>query len=290
MQPGFGPPPGEQPGYGQPGPGQPGYGQQPDPGQQPGFGPPGYGPPGFGSPTSHQAGPGYGQSPGYGQPAPQPGYGQPAYGQPGGHDPLARIAGLDHLFVQQKFALLVNRYTISTLGPDGRSPGEPLAFVQQKRMKVREQIDFFADEAKTVPLLRLQARKVFEFRGMTDVLLPSGHAIGSFKKNFGKSLLRSSWTILATDGRPLATAQESNIAVAILRRVWNAVPYVGELPFLIPFHFDIAGPDGQQLGRYRRIAAFRDRYVLDLSGDPHRQLDRRLAFAFTVALDALQDR
>jgi len=162
--------------------------------------------------------------------------------------------------------------------------------VQQKRMRIREQIDFFADEAKAVPLLRLQARKVFEFRGMTDVLIPSGQVIGTFKKNFGKSLLRSSWTILGPDGQPLATAQESNMVIAILRRVWSAIPYIGDAPFFIPFHFDIAFSDGRKIGHYHRIAAFRDRYVLDLSGDPQRWLDRRLALAFTVALDALQDR
>lgn len=211
---------------------------------------------------------------------------QPQYGW----DPLTRIAGLDHLFVQQKFAPLANRYTVSTLGPDRKSPAEPLAYVQQKRLKIREQIDFFTDEAKTVPLLRLQARKVFEFRGVTDVIIPSGQVIGAFKKNFGKSLVRSSWTILAPNGQPLATAQESNMFIAILRRVWGALPYVGDIPFFLPFHFDIAYPDGRQIGRYTRVAALRDRYVLDLSGDPQRWLDRRLALAFTVALDALQDR
>lgn len=211
---------------------------------------------------------------------------QPQYGW----DPLARIAGLDYLFVQQKFAPIANKYTVSTVGPDGRSGAEPLAYVQQKRMKIREQIDFFTDETKTVPLLRLQSRKVFEFRGVTDVIIPSGQVIGAFKKNFGKSLLRSSWTILAPDGQPLATAQESNLFIAILRRIWGALPYVGNVPFFLPFHFDIAYPDGRQIGRYTRVAALRDRYVLDLSGDPQRWLDRRLALAFTVALDALQDR
>jgi hypothetical protein len=218
---------------------------------------------------------------------------QPGYPPPPGHgpyDPLARIAGLDYLFVQQRFAPIANRYVISTLGPDGRSPGEPLAYVEQKRLKVREQIDFFTDETKQVRLLRLQARKVFEFRGMTDVLIPTGQVIGTFKKNFGKSLLRSSWTILAPNGQPVATAEESNVVIAVLRRIWGALPYVGDVPFFIPFHFDIAYPDGRQIGRYHRIPALRDRYVLDLSGDPQRWLDRRLALAFTVALDALQDR
>jgi uncharacterized protein YxjI len=249
---------------------QPGYGTQPGDPQQPGYGPPPQ--------------PGYGPPPGY-TPQPQPGYGPPA-----GYDPLAYISGLDQLFVQQKFAPIANKYQISTLGPDGKSAGQPLAYVQQKRMKIREQIDFFTDESRTVPLMRLQARKVFEFRGMTDVVLPSGQVIGTFKKNFGKSLLRSSWTILAPGGQPIATSQETNVVLAILRRIWSALPYVGDVPFFIPFHFDIMLPDGRQIGRYRRVAAIRDRYVLDLSGDPQRWLDRRLALAFTVALDALQDR
>lgn len=195
---------------------------------------------------------------------------QPSYGP---YDPLARVAQLDHLFVQQKFAPIANVYRISTLGPDGRSPGELVAFVKQ-----------------TVPLLRLQARKVFEFRGMTDVLIPTGQVIGSLKKNFGKSLLRSSWTVLDPGGNPVATAQESSVFIAVARRIWGAIPYLGDIPFFLPFHFDIHAPDGRQIGRYTRVAAIRDRYVLDLSGDPQRWFDRRVAMAFTVALDALQDR
>lgn len=265
-QPQWGPPPGPPPQqYGPP----PGFQQGPPPGYQEGP------PPGF------QQGP----PPGYQQGPPQ-GYhqGPPAY------DPLARIAGLDHVFVQQKFAPIANVYHISTVGPDGRSAAEPLAYVRQKKLKIREQINFFTDESQQVPLLRLQARKVFEFRGVTDVVIPSGQVIGSLKKNFGKSLVRSSWTVLDGNGQPVATAQESNMFIAILRRVWGAIPYIGDIPFFIPFHFDIHYPDGRQIGKYTRVAALRDRYVLDLSGDPQRFFDRRIALAFTVALDALQDR
>jgi hypothetical protein len=210
--------------------------------------------------------------------------------QPGGYQPLDRVMGLDQLFVRQRLMPIVNQYRISTLGPDGKSAGELVAYVQQKKMKVREQIDFFTDETLSVPLLRMQARKVFEFRGVTDVLLPSGQVIGTFRKNFSQSLLRSNWTILGPDGRIVAAARESNLPLALLRRVWGAIPFLGDVPFFIPFHFDIHAADGRQIGRYRRIPAVTDRYVLDLSGDPQRTLDRRVALAFTVALDALQDR
>jgi hypothetical protein len=162
--------------------------------------------------------------------------------------------------------------------------------VRQKRLKIREQIDFWTDESQSVPLLRLRARKVFEFRGMTDVLVPGGGVIGTLKKNFGRSLLRSSWTVLDPAGNPVATARESSVLLAVLRRIWGALPYAGDIPFFLPFHFTIHAPDGRQIGRYTRVAAIRDRYVLDLSGDPQRVVDRRVAMAFTVALDALQDR
>jgi len=39
-------------------------------------------------------------------------------------DVLATVAALDRLYVQQKFAPLVNRYRVSTVGPDGAGPGD----------------------------------------------------------------------------------------------------------------------------------------------------------------------
>lgn len=202
---------------------------------------------------------------------------------------LDRIAQTDKFFVQQQFAPFVNKYTVSTVGEDGKSEGEPLLFVKQKRMKIREEINFFADEAQKELVLRLKSRKVLEFRGRTEVQLPDGTVIGQLQKVFGKSLLRSSWQIIDADGNEVATSQESSMFMALLRRVWGFIPLINNVPFFIPFHFDIE-VHGQPAGRYERIWAIRDRYVLDLSADPQRNLDRRVAAAFTVALDALQDR
>ncbi len=201
---------------------------------------------------------------------------------------LDEVAGLDTLYVQQTFSPVANRYRISTVGPDGRE-GRPLVHVRQKRLKIREQIDFYADESLEELVLRLRARKVFEFRGRSDVLLPDGTVLGSLQKVFGRSLLRSSWQVLDPADNVVATAQESSVFLAVLRRGWNFLPVVGDVPFLLPFHFEIA-VGGSRVGTYRRLPALRDRYLLDLSGDSERLIDRRVALAFTVALDALQDR
>jgi len=199
------------------------------------------------------------------------------------------VAELDHFLVQQKFTMMVNKYRVSTIAADGKSEGVPVAYVQQKRMKIREQIDIFGDEAQTQQVLRLKSRKVLELRGRVDIMLPDGTVIGQLQKVFGKSLLRSSWEILDADGAVVATAQESSMAIAILRRAWGFIPVVNDIPCPIPFHFDIA-IGGRTVGHYRRLISLVDRYEMDLRGDAERRIDRRVAVAFAIALDALQDR
>ena len=48
--------------------------------------------------------------------------------------------------------------------------------------------------------------------------------------------------------------------------------------------------DGRVIGSLNRKFQLRDRYVLDLTGDHERKLDRRLAIALAIGLDALQNR
>jgi uncharacterized protein YxjI len=199
------------------------------------------------------------------------------------------VASVDQFFVKQRLKLMVNEYDVSTVGADEKSAGEPVCFVKQKRLKIREEINFFADEGQKEHVLQVKKRNVLELRGLADVKLPSGELIGSLRKVFGKSLLRSTWEILDPAGNTVATAHEKSMLMAILRRVWGVIPYVGDIPFFIPFHFDI-NIDGQKVGDYVRPFGLTDRYLLDLRGDSERRIDRRVAVAFTVALDALQDR
>ena len=58
---------------------------------------------------------------------------------------------------------------------------------------------------------------------------------------------------------------------------------------LVAYHFTIIAGT-RPVGELRRLLRVRDRYVLDLAGDPGREIDRRLAVALAVALDALEQR
>ena len=193
----------------------------------------------------------------------------------------------DAFFIDQLIRPVANLYRISTLGPDGASPGEPLAFVRQKRLALREDIRFFADESEEEELFRVKARRVIEVGGRYDVVAPDGARLGVLEKRFGASLLRSTWRILDADEDPVALARERSAPVALLRRAIDFVPYGELVPIL--YHFTITA-DGRELGELRRPIGVRDRYVLRLEGDIERRIDRRVAVALAVALDALQSR
>jgi hypothetical protein len=193
----------------------------------------------------------------------------------------------DAFYVDQLIRPVANLYRISLLGPDGASAGEPLAFVRQKRLALKEDIRFFADESEQEELFRLKARQLLELRGRYDVVAPGGERLGVLEKRFGASLLRSTWGVLDAGEREVAVAREKSVPVALLRRAIDFVPY-GELVPLV-FQFTIL-MDGREAGELRRPLGLRDRYVLRLDGDPEWRIDRRVAVALAIALDALQSR
>lgn len=187
--------------------------------------------------------------------------------------------------MKQRVTMMANKYELITTNPDG-SDGQLLAFAQQKRMAFKEQVTFYTDDTKTQTVFSFKARKTIDLGSGYDVFDADGQSIGWFKKEFGKSLLRSSWQLSAPGID--ADGTERNPTIAIVRRVWEFVPFVGEIPLPFIFHFDFTARDTQQpVLSVERKMSIRDRYRITV---PDQRLDFRVAAAMTVALDALQSR
>lgn len=193
----------------------------------------------------------------------------------------------DSFFIDQLIRPIANLYRISTLGADRASAGEPVAFVRQKKLSLREDIRFFGDETESEELFRMKARQVFDVRGRYDVTTPEGERIGVLEKVLGISFLRSTWKVHDANEQQVALAQEKSIHVALLRRLIDFVPYGEFVPILFQFTILI---DGRAIGELRGPMGVRDRYTLTLGGDADRRLDRRVGIALAIALDALQSR
>ena len=188
-------------------------------------------------------------------------------------------------FVKQRITLMVNRYEIRVANPDG-TEGALMAFAEQKRMKLKEEIDFFTDESRTRRVFSFKARQRLDVHAEHDVHDEGGRVIGWVSKQFGASLLRSTWN-LSVPGIT-AVGQERSPFVAILRRIWDFIPYIGEVWVPFVFHFDFVDRrTGAVVLVSERQKAIRDRYTVTV---PDPRLDFRVAAAMAVALDALQSR
>jgi hypothetical protein len=80
--------------------------------------------------------------------------------------------------------------------------------------------------------------------------------------------------------------------VAIIRRVLHLVPLVDVVARWLPIPYDFVFKRGEVVVGHHRRRRWRliDVYDIDLSLDPQRTLDRRLALALSVGMDALQAR
>jgi hypothetical protein len=200
----------------------------------------------------------------------------------------------DRYLVDQLVRPIVNLYRVSPLAAGEKPAGPPIAYVRQKKMKIKEEIRFFADEAEAQELFQIKARSWLDTGSSKyDVIDAQDGNIGLLEHVFGKSLFRSTWRISSPEGEEIAIARERSQPLAILRRVIDFVPEVGGL-IPIPYNFDLLA-GGQVIGKMDRKFQLRDRYVLDLSNDPGsdssgRKLDRRLAIALAIGLDTLQNR
>ncbi len=179
-------------------------------------------------------------------------------------------------FVRQKFAMTTNRYEVIAEGPDG-GEGQLIGLAEQKRMALKEQVTFYADQTKQRPVFAFKARARLDLGAGYDVTDESGQPLGYFKKQFGASLLRSTFDLEGPGYQ--AVGQERNAAVALIRR------FV-EIPFL-PIHFDFAQADGRLLMSVERQSTVRDRYTVRV---PDQRVDFRVAAALAVGLDALMSR
>lgn len=139
---------------------------------------------------------------------------------------------------------------------------------------------FYADENATEELFRLQPKRVRQFaRGYEVEDARTGNRFGEIRKKEYKPLKKHEWFLFNPDGEPLGMVTEATPAPSLLRRLLPVEPFSAKA-WQVHWGQQICGsirPEPTWLGV---------RMVLDLNLDVKDQIDRRLALALVVAMNA----
>ena len=161
-------------------------------------------------------------------------------------------------------------------------PTAAVAFVVvSMSLRPLRHVTVYRDESRAEVVLRvLQDQRVALLTRSYTVLAKGGEPIATLRKSYAHNIVRKRWYVEAPDGRPLAKAIEDSIVLSLLRRILG--PFFG---FLRTNFLLVRGADEEVVGEFKRKFTLFDRYVLDLSADPGRALDRRIALALAIMLD-----
>jgi uncharacterized protein YxjI len=198
------------------------------------------------------------------------------------------------MIVEQKITLFTNQYRIYSTDANGQKQ-QLIAFAQQKRLALKEKIEFYSDESKQQKIFQFRAEKVLDIHGRFLVEDPNNQLIGAFKKDFGQSLAVSTWHILGQNDQLIYTVAENNVTVAVLRRFIGEIPLIGIFAEIamafVKYHFAFKPYGGtEEQGIYQKTTLFRDHYLLSTTDQLTQTVDWRVLMSMAVALDALQSR
>lgn len=149
----------------------------------------------------------------------------------------------------------------------------------------KRHVTVYRDESRAEVLLNIsQDDKIQLLTAAYTVTDPQGKPLAKLFKKRLHNILRKRWYCHDGGGAPLFTAKEDSMILSILRI------FLGSFFGLLRTNYILFDRSGDILGEFNRKLTILDRYVLDMSADSLRSVDRRVALAMGVLLDTGEKR
>lgn len=208
----------------------------------------------------------------------------------GGMIVAASIAGAVFLAGQRDDASLIAGIALGALG-------SLVGILVIIALYPKRHVQFYTDESKQELLLEVKQDSKFAVINFWYTLTDSeGVVLARFRKNHIHGILRKRWYIHGPEGEMRYVVKEDSIILSLLRRsigqIADELPLVGlALAAVLRTNFVFTRHgETKVLGEFNRRMTLLDRYVLDLSDDELREIDRRVAIAIGVMLDTGEGR
>ena len=138
--------------------------------------------------------------------------------------------------------------------------GRSVGFVHQKALKLREQIEVFADESRGRLMYTIQADNILDFSGRYRFKGAMGTDFGCIRRHGIVSLWKAHYTIEDPSGRELFTIREANPWVKVFDSLLSEVPILGMFTGYL-FHpaYDVVDAMGNHVMQLAKQPSFFER-------------------------------
>ena len=190
---------------------------------------------------------------------------------------MTRVLDLNQYMIREKFwKIFGNKFWFEDV--DEKRYG----FCEQKRFKLKEDIRIYVDESKSQEWLKIKQKQIVDAWGGYDIMdSQSGEHIGTVRRKFWASVLRTRWHLLDAAGNEIGMLIEDSMGYALARRIL--------LGILLPkkFHIEIGG-GGEFVTMRQMFNPFIKKLIVNIP--PSHPLDRRFIAGLAIVIAAIDGR
>ena len=134
---------------------------------------------------------------------------------------MAKLLELNQYLIREKFLKIFgNKFRIMD------EQENLYGFCDQKRFKIKEDLRVYDDENKNNEWLVIKQKNFVDAWGGFDIFDPqAGVLLGTVRKKFWNSILRTKWELLDSGGQRIGVLEEDSLGYALARRT-----FLGLLP------------------------------------------------------------
>ena len=190
---------------------------------------------------------------------------------------MTRVLDLNQYMIKEKFwKIFGNKFWFEDVNE------KRYGFCEQKRFKLKEDIRIYVDESKSQEWLKIKQKQIVDAWGGYDIMdSQTGEHIGTVRRKFWASVLRTRWHLLDAAGNEIGMLIEDSMGYALARRIL--------LGILLPkkFHIEIGG-GGEFVTMRQMFNPFIKKLVVNIP--PSHPLDRRFIAGLAIVIAAIDGR
>jgi len=167
--------------------------------------------------------------------------------------------------------------------------GNLIGYVKQKLLKLKEDINVFADENQTQLLFNIKADRVIDFSARYNFTDNSGRFLGSIKRQGMRSLWRTNYQISDSNNQQLMEIHEENAWIKVIDALVGELPIIGMFTgYLFNPAYIVSSEDKSPVARVQKEPAFFEGKFLLTNQAQMSQSEESLVFLGVLTMTLLE--